>query len=115
VVSVSTDRQGRPEVDVDLEDNTAAVTVTIEKEIADLFDDNGELRLWEDSSGWNGYIREETEDGPVYYHVNTRHDEDDWIRRIRVGEQAVRDAVASHIEDPRAGGRGDFARRCNPR
>lgn len=99
-------------VDVDLDENAA--TVTVEVEVPTLFDDNDELRLWEDSAGWSGYVREETDDGPEYYHVNTRHDEDDWIRKLRVGEQAVTDAVRKHISDEKAGGAGTFQRRCQP-
>ena len=99
-------------LDVDLEANRAAVTVTVE--VTEVFDENGELRLWEDSSGWNGYVREETNDGPIYYRVNTRHQDDCWLSKVRVGEQAVADAVRRHIRDREAGAAGKFVRRCSP-
>jgi len=100
------------EVRADLDENAAIVTET--REVSELFDENGELRLWEDDAGWNGYLREETDEETAYYHVNTRHDSDDWMRRVRVGRQAVLDAVQKHIEDPKAGGTGRFVRRCSP-
>jgi len=82
-------------------------------EVDDLFD-SGELRLWEDPVGWNGYVREIVDGEPRYYSVNTRFDEDEWISKIRCGERAVRDAVEKHIEDPKAGRAGRFVRRCSP-
>lgn len=110
---MSVDRE--VDLEVDLEENRLEGTVTerVEFSIEDLFRD-GELRLWEDSDGWSGYIREETDDDVAFYHVNTHHDEDDWLRKVRVGEQAVRDAVRRHIENPNAGGAGTFERRCSP-
>jgi PAB1-binding protein PBP1 len=83
-------------------------------EVDDLFTDTGELRLWEDPVGWNGYVREVGHGEPRYYSVNTRFDEDEWISKIRCGERAVRDAVEKHIEDPKAGRAGRFVRRCSP-
>jgi hypothetical protein len=100
------------EVHADLDDNAATVTET--REVSELFNDDGELRLWEDNAGWNGYIREQSDEETAYYVVNTRHDEDCWIRKVRVGQQAVIDAVENHISDPKAGGRGRFVRRCSP-
>jgi hypothetical protein len=97
------------DVDVDLEENVATATVTEEISIGDLFVD-GQLRLWEDGAGWSGFL---LEDG-TYYFVNTRHDEERWIDRMRVGEQAVRDAIEEHIEDPKAGSAGEFVRGCSP-
>lgn len=105
------------EVQVDLEDDGSARAVVTERralEIDDLFHD-GELRLWEDSAGWSGYTRNESADGDVVYHyVNTRHGEERWIDRMRVGEKAVREAVRQHIRDPLAGEAGVFRRRCSP-
>jgi hypothetical protein len=105
------------DVQVDLDEDgscRAVVTERRELEIDDLFDGNGELRLWEDGAGWNGYVREEIEDDVViYHHVNTRFDADRWIDRV-VGEQAVREAVRKHIRDPLAGGAGTFRRGCSP-
>jgi hypothetical protein len=101
-------------VEADLDKNTATTVVRETREIAELFNDNDELRLWEDDAGWNGYIREESPGGTRYYLVNTRHDEEHWLQKVRVGREAVNEAVASHIDDPEAGGRGNFVRRCSP-
>ncbi|RAW44051.1 hypothetical protein DQW50_16485 [Halorubrum sp. 48-1-W] len=104
------------DLEVDLEDNRAVATVVERRtiEIDDLFDDAGELRLWEDDAGWNGYVRELVDDEARYYAVNTRFDEDEWISKIRCGERAVREAVREHIEDPNAGSAGRFVRGCSP-
>lgn len=114
MVPVSADREVSVEVDPDA--NRADVVVTQRLEIGELFDENGELRLWEDSTGWDGYLREKADafGGPVYFRVNTRHCDDCWLSKVRVGEQAVRDAVRRHIRDRHAGGAGTFVRRCNP-
>lgn len=77
-------------LEVDLEDNTA----TAELRIDEVFDENGELRLFEDDDGWSGYV---LEDG-AYYHVNTWRDVDDPARKLRVGEFAVRMALWNRIE-----------------
>ncbi len=66
--------------------------------------------LWETDDGWEGY---RMEDG-AYYYVNTTRDEADWLLKIRVGPQAVRDAIEGHIQDPDAGGIGRFERGCSP-
>lgn len=101
------------DVDVDLEDNSA--TVRVVTTVAEVFDEDGELRLWEDSEGWSGYVREERDDGSVaYYRVNTVHSEDSWLEKVRVGQQAVHDAIQRHIQDPDAGGAGNLVRRCTP-
>ena len=110
----SVDRQ----IDVDLDtDKNAAVAVVEERhrlKIGELFNPNDELRLWQDTAGWSGYIRE-TVDGEVrFYAVNTRFDEDAWISKIRCGEKAVHDAIRRHIEDRHAGGVGNFVKRCSP-
>ena len=80
------------DLEIDLEDNRAVATV-IEKrtlEIDDLFNDDGELRLWQDTAGWNGYIRETVDSESRYYSVNTRFDEDEWISKVRCGEKSRR-------------------------
>jgi hypothetical protein len=102
-------------VDLDVDDNSvrAVVTERRELEIDDLFRD-GRLVLWKDDAGWTGYTREEIDDAVVYHRVNTRFDEDRWIDRTIVGEQAVREAVRQHIRDPLAGEAGTSRRRCSP-
>ena len=96
------------ELDVDLEANRAEGTLSIA--IDELFVD-GELRLWEyPDIWWEGYVLEDDE----FYHVDTRYDPDTFLGRKRVGEQAVRDAIAEHIADPNAGGRGVFERGARP-
>ena len=103
------------DVDVELERNVASAIVTKRQlvEIDELFTD-GELRLWQDRAGWNGYVREVTADEVRFYEVNTRFDDDSWISKVRCGEQAVHDAIRKHIEDRHAGGAGNFVRRCSP-
>lgn len=110
MVHVSTDRS--VDLEVDLEENAATGVIVERREVSvdELFDQNGELRLWQDDVGWSGYV---LEDG-TFYRVNTRFDEDCWLNKFVVGEQAVRDAVAKHIADKHAGGVGQFQRRCSP-
>ena len=103
------------DVDVEFERNVASAIVTKRQlvEIDELFTD-GELRLWQDRAGWNGYVREVIDDEVRFYEVNTRFDDDSWISKVRCGEQAVHDAIRKHIEDRHAGGVGNFVRRCSP-
>ena len=103
------------DVDVEIERNVASAIVTKRQlvEIDELFTD-GELRLWQDRAGWNGYVREVIDDEVRFYEVNTRFDDDSWISKVRCGEQAVHDAIRNHIEDRHAGGVGNFVRRCSP-
>lgn len=107
------------DVDVYLDDegNAAAATVVECRELRldELFQD-GELRLWEDESGWSGFLREERGEDVVYYDVNRLEDapEPEWLRKTRCGEDAVRNGIRAHIADPKAGGAGNFVRRCSP-
>ena len=103
------------DVDVEIERNVASAIVTKRQlvEIDELFTD-GELRLWQDRAGWNGYVREVIDNEVRFYEVNTRFDDDSWISKVRCGEQAVHDAIRNHIEDRHAGGAGNFVRRCSP-
>jgi hypothetical protein len=114
-VDVSVDEPVDVSVDLDVDDNSvrAVVTERRELEIDDLFRD-GELRLWEDQTGWTGYVREEIDDATVYYRVNYLGDENRWVDRVICGEQAVREAVRQHIRDPLAGESGTFRRGCSP-
>ncbi|OYR86253.1 hypothetical protein DJ71_06600 [Halorubrum sp. E3] len=111
------DRRER-EVDVNLDADGNAVRAVVEErrelEVTELFNDAGELRLWQGNSGWNGYVREVVDGETRFYAVNTRFDEDDWISKIRCGERAVHEAIREHIEDRHAGGVGNFMKRCSP-
>lgn len=106
------------QIDVDLDADGNVVSAVVEErrelEIDELFNENGELRLWQDDAGWNGYIREVVDGETRFYAVNTRFDEDVWISKIRCGEGAVHDAILKHIEDRHAGGVGNFVKRCSP-
>lgn len=104
------------QIDVDADENAARAVVEErrELEIAELFNANGELRLWQDDAGWNGYVREDADGETAYFAVNTRFDEDEWISKIRCGERAVHDAIRSHIKDRHAGRGGNFVKRCSP-
>jgi len=86
-------------VDVDLEENR--LTIVERREIDELFDKDGELRLCTEATGWRGFRRKETADGWSYYIVDTTRDEDDWARAVRVGEKAVINAVTEHVAAPR--------------
>ena len=103
------------DVDVEIERNVASAIVTKRQlvEIDELFTD-GELRLWQDRAGWNGYVREVIDNEVRFYEVNTRFDDDSWISKVQCEEQAVHDAIQNHIEDQHAGGAGNFVRRCSP-
>jgi len=112
---VSVDDPLSVDVDLDSDDNRARAVVVERRELeVDELSQDGELRLWEDSAGWSGYLREEREGGVAYYRVNSRHDSDSWIDHMRVGEGAVADAVRQHIRDPLAAEAGVFRRRCSP-
>lgn len=106
------------DVDVFLDEdgNAAVATIVEERELRleELFVD-GELRLWEGSEGWSGFKRVETDGGTRYYRVNTLHDEEpSWTDEHVIGEDSVRNGIREHIEDPEAGGAGNFRRRCSP-
>jgi hypothetical protein len=106
------------QIDVDLDADGNVLNAVVEErrelEVSELFNENGELRLWQDRAGWNGYVREVTDEETQFFAVNTRFDDDSWISKVRCGEQAVHDAIRKHIEDRHAGGAGNFVRRCSP-
>lgn len=97
---------------VDFDQNRATVSVTQRRtvEVADLFDEAGELRLWQDSQGWSGLLREEGEFFRVNYHARSG----EFIEKNPLSEDDVRVAIARHVRDPEAGGVGNFVRRCSP-
>jgi len=113
---VSADRppKRRTSVGVDLENNSATVEVAFirqeRREVADLFDDDGQLRLWEDDTGWSGFL---LEDGQ-FYSVNTLRHSKDTVEMRRVPPSEVCNGVREHIKDPKAGGSGRFVRGCSP-
>lgn len=95
---------------MDADANAAEITVveTRQLPVRDLFRD-GELRLWEDSAGWSGYRLEDGE----FWEVNVRHD-GEVLRRDRVDESVVVEAIAEHVRDPDAGAAGRFVRGATP-
>lgn len=95
-------------LEIDLEENHLTASLTID--VGELFDENGELRLWEDDDGWSGYVREDA----AYYYVNTWVPEDDFLSKVIVGERAVRCAVQERLKDPDIGGVGQFVRGADP-
>lgn len=101
------------DVEIDLDANQATVIYEEDVLVDDLFDQQGELRLWEDQRGWKGYRIEQKDDGSMaYYYVNTRpegHDVD-----ARVSDTVILDTIREHIKNPDAGGPGVFATRCTP-
>ena len=105
------------QIDIDLDADGNVLSVVVEErrelEVGELFTD-GELRLWQDRARWNGYVREVTDDETQFFAVNTRFEDDSWISKVRCGEQAVHDAVRTHIEDRHAGGAENFVRRFSP-
>lgn len=104
-------RERNTSVDIDLDEEEIAVEVveTERRRFTDLYND-GEIRLWEDKVGWNGYI---LEDGQ-HYRVNTRHDSDEYETKVAVDPADVVESIRDHVKDPVAGDAGRFVRRCSP-
>ncbi|WP_231184738.1 hypothetical protein [Haladaptatus sp. DYF46] len=100
----------RTRVDVDLDENEATVEVVKRRQVTDLFDENGELRLWQDAAGWSGYL---VEDGD-FFEVNWHRQSEGWIKFDVVDAETVVESVRDHIKDPAAGEAGVFVRRCSP-
>ena len=96
------------DVEVDEDGNVAHATVRDELDIEELFDEHGELRLWQGDDWWEGFVRKNGQ----FYYKNTKLDS--WISFIRVGERSVRESIKGHIENPAAGGAGRFVRGCSP-
>ena len=106
------------QIDVDLDADGNILNAVVEErrelEVGKLFNEHGELRLWQDHTGWNGFICRVTDNETQFFAVNTRFDEDEWISKVRCGKKAVHNAIRNHIEDRHAGGAGNFVRRCSP-
>lgn len=93
MVSVSRRGERRTRVDVDLDENEAIVEVVKRRRVTDLFDENGELRLWQDAAGWSGYL---VEDGN-FFEVNWHRHSEGWIKFDLVdAETIVELAIPSH-------------------
>lgn len=95
------------EVNVDLEDGE--VEVTVAESFTDLFRE-GELRLWEDSTGWSGYLREDGQ----FYRVNQRKDTREPIQKVPADPADVVESIEDHVRDPAAGEHGRFVWGCSP-
>lgn len=94
------------ELDVDLEDNRVHASLSLD--LDELFNTDGELRLWEDDEDWSGFLRE---DGAFWYVDTTRPD---FVRKVRVGERAVLLAIQARLESPDVGDPAQFVRRAEP-
>lgn len=103
------DRKRSTEVDVDLEADEMEVVVTETITFSDFFDEEGELRLWQDSGGWSGFCRE----GGDYYRVNVT-DDGEVIAKDPVSETDVIESIRDHVEDPGAGSAGSFVAPARP-
>lgn len=103
------DRGRSTEVDVDLEANEMEVVVTETITFSDFFDEEGELRLWQDSGGWSGILRE---DG-AYFRVNVT-DDGEVIAKDEISEADVIESIRGHVEDPGAGSAGSFVAPARP-
>ncbi|MFC7204743.1 hypothetical protein ACFQJC_14580 [Haloferax namakaokahaiae] len=106
------DRRRQTSVDIDLDDNEATVEIVERRRrrVPDLFDEDGELRLWEDNFGWSGY---KLEDGR-FFRVNYHKRNDEWLEHSNVSPDDVVESIRDHIKDPKAGAAGRFVRRCSP-
>lgn len=103
------------DITVDLDDGEITVERTVTESVTSggLFND-GELRLWEDSFGWNGFEREEIDGEITFYRVNYAARTEEYATRREVSRGTVVAYIEEHIEDPEAGGAGRFRRRCSP-
>jgi len=108
-VTVWDDRGRTTEVDVDLEADEMEVVVTETITFSDFFDDEGELRLWQDSAGWSGFRREDGD----YYRVNVS-DDGEVYAKDEVSKADVVESIRDHVEDPSAGSAGSFVAPARP-
>lgn len=128
-MSVDRDANEELEIDVDVEEDTLEIERQTSESVRidELFQPvngstpvDGRLQLWCDSAGWNGYERR----GSEFYRVNVLLDtvvdgdhvtvESNYVVKEQVPPSDVAKAVRNHIEDPKAGGDGKFARGCSP-
>lgn len=104
------DRERETRVDVDLGADEVTVQIVEEFRYAGLFDDDDELRLWEDSAGWSGF---ELDDGQVFQ-VNYNRLEDVYADRRPVSPDDFAESIKDHVKEPCAGSVGRFVRRASP-
>jgi hypothetical protein len=71
-----------------------------EIDLADLFDEDGRFIVHQDDDGWEGYRREQTDDGTVYYHHDDRREGDahPFGVEMRVGSKSLRADASRLIE-----------------
>lgn len=81
---------------VDLENGSATIETKIS--IDELFD-GGVWRVAELEEGWIGFERKKRDGYPIYHYVDTTRPEDDWARRIRVGERSVLETLRRQLVD----------------
>jgi len=103
-------RERRTEVTVDPGEGVS-VQIVEEFNYSGIFNDDGELRLWQDNAGWSGY--EVDDDGQVY-RVNFNRLEDGYAEHVEVTVDDLRESIEDHVKDPVAGGAGRFAIECSP-
>ena len=92
----------RRTVEFDGDDFVVRQPAQIEFALADLFDDAGEWRIHDDGDQWEGYRRQQTDDGVRYLHHDDLRDErSGYGVEIVVGDEAVRLAAQRLIEEGR--------------
>lgn len=72
---------------------SAILSVSEDIDVLELFDENDELHLYEADEGWAGFVLED--DAFFWYDEFT---ESPFLRRMRVGERAVRLAVQEYVD-----------------
>ncbi|MUW15406.1 hypothetical protein GJ633_12695 [Halorubrum sp. CBA1125] len=103
------DRSRSTEVDVDLEEEEIEVVVKETTTFSDFFNEDNELRLWQDNGGWSGVLRE---DG-AFWRVNVM-DDGEIIAKDPMSAEDVVESIRDHVEDPGAGSVGSFITPSRP-
>jgi len=103
------DREKSTEIDVDLEEEEIEIVVKETTTFSNLFDDEGKMKFWEDSGGWNGVKREDSR----FYRVNVLAD-GEVVDKDRMSPEAVVESIHNHIEDPGAGSSGSWVAPSRP-